>query len=102
MAAWPRRTSGPASTMRSRRKRPSSSPARKAPSSRRSRAAEMVRLEPGELRPAEELARFIAGLSGDGAVVSFVGLARPADANGAAVTGLFLDAYPGMTEKSLE
>ena len=55
-----------------------------------------------ELRPAEELERFIAGLAGDGAVVSFVGLARPADAAGEAVTGLFLDAYPGMTEKSLD
>lgn len=62
----------------------------------------MVRLEPGALRPAEELERFIAGLAGDGAMVSFVGLARPADAKGEAVTGLFLDAYPGMTEKSLE
>ena len=62
----------------------------------------MVRLEPEELRPAEELERFIATLAGDGAVVSFVGLARPADATGEAVTGLFLDAYPGMTEKSLD
>jgi len=62
----------------------------------------MVRLEPGELRPADELERFIATLGGDGAVVSFVGLTRPADAAGAAVGGLFLDAYPGMTEKSLD
>jgi len=62
----------------------------------------MVRLEAEELRPAEELERFIASLGGDGAVVSFVGLARPTDAAGEAVTGLFLDAYPGMTEKSLE
>ena len=62
----------------------------------------MVRLERGELRPAVELERFIASLAGDGAVVSFVGLARPADAAGKAVTGLFLDAYPGMTEASLE
>jgi molybdopterin synthase catalytic subunit len=62
----------------------------------------MVRLEPAELRPAEELDRFIAALAGDGAVVSFVGLARPADAAGEAVSGLFLDAYPGMTEKSLD
>ena len=62
----------------------------------------MVRLESGELHPAEELARFIATLAGDGAVVSFVGLARPADATGAPVAGLFLDAYPGMTEKSLD
>ena len=62
----------------------------------------MVRLEPGMLRPAEELERFIASLCGDGAVVSFVGLARPADAAGKEVTGLFLDVYPGMTEKSLD
>ena len=62
----------------------------------------MVRLEPEDLRPAEELERFIAALAGDGAVVSFVGLARPADAAGEEVTGLFLDSYPGMTEKSLE
>jgi len=62
----------------------------------------MIRLEAEELRPAEELERFIAGVAGDGAVVSFVGLARPADTAGKAVTGLFLDAYPGMTEKSLE
>ena len=62
----------------------------------------MVRLEPGELRPAEELEHFIAASAGDGAVVSFVGLARPADAAGEEVTGLFLDSYPGMTEKSLE
>jgi molybdopterin synthase catalytic subunit len=61
----------------------------------------MVRLEPGDLSPAHELAQFIAGLSGDGAVVSFVGLARPADTEGKEVSGLFLDAYPGMTEKSL-
>ncbi len=62
----------------------------------------MVRLEPDELRPAAALERFIAALDGDGAVVSFVGLARPADAAGSVLTGLFLDAYPGMTESSLE
>jgi molybdopterin synthase catalytic subunit len=62
----------------------------------------MVRLERGELRPAEELERFIGDLTGDGAVVSFVGLARPADAAGEEVTGLLLDSYPGMTEKRLE
>ncbi|MEA3047423.1 MAG: molybdopterin synthase catalytic subunit [Sphingomonadales bacterium] len=62
----------------------------------------MVRLEPDELRPAEALERFIASLAGDGAVVSFVGLARATDDSGKAVTGLFLDCYPGMTEASLE
>jgi molybdopterin synthase catalytic subunit len=62
----------------------------------------MVRLEQGELRPADELERFIATLAGDGALVSFVGLTRPADAAGEKVTGLFLESYPGMTEASLE
>ena len=62
----------------------------------------MVRLEQGELRPADELERFIATLAGEGALVSFVGLARGADEGGGKVTGLFLEAYPGMTEASLE
>lgn len=62
----------------------------------------MIRIEPNDLRPAEELDAFIASLAGDGAVVSFVGLARPADGGGGAVSGLFLDTYPGLTEKSLE
>jgi molybdopterin synthase catalytic subunit len=61
-----------------------------------------VRLVHGTFRPDEELACFIAGLDGDGAVVSFTGLARPADAEGHEVTGLFLDSYAGMTEASLE
>jgi molybdopterin synthase catalytic subunit len=61
-----------------------------------------VRLEPVALSPEAELAAFIAGLDGDGAAISFVGLARPTDASGGAVTGLYLDSYPGMTEASLE
>jgi molybdopterin synthase catalytic subunit len=60
------------------------------------------RLVHGAFRPEEELADFISGLDGDGAVVSFTGLARPADSEGEAVTGLFLDSYAGMTEASLE
>lgn len=61
-----------------------------------------TRLETGVLRPDRELAEFISRLAGDGAVVSFVGLARSRDANGGAVGGLYLDSYPGMTERSLE
>lgn len=61
-----------------------------------------ARLAVAPFRPEDELADFIAGRDGDGAVVSFVGLARAAGANGEAVTGLFLDSYPGMTEASLE
>jgi molybdopterin synthase catalytic subunit len=61
-----------------------------------------TRLVQGPFRPDEVLAAFIAGLAGDGAVVSFTGLARPADSEGNAVTGLFLDSYAGMTEASVE
>jgi len=61
-----------------------------------------TRLAENPFRPEEELAGFIAGLEGDGAVVSFTGLARPGGAEGKEVTGLFLDSYPGMTEASLE
>jgi molybdopterin synthase catalytic subunit len=49
-----------------------------------------------------ELAAFIARVSGAGAVVSFCGIARPADRAGAEVTTLHLDHYPGMTERSLQ
>jgi molybdopterin synthase catalytic subunit len=61
-----------------------------------------VRLAKDPFRPDEELAGFIDGLDGDGAVVSFTGLARPAGGDGKEVTGLFLDSYPGMTQASLE
>lgn len=61
-----------------------------------------ARLAPSPFAPEEELTAFIAGLCGDGAVVSFVGLARSADREGEAVSRLFLDSYPGMTEASLE
>ena len=61
-----------------------------------------VRLEPAALSPETELAEFIRSLDGDGAAVSFVGLARPVDSTGATVTGLHLDSYPGMTEDSLQ
>ena len=61
-----------------------------------------TRLANDLFRPDEELAGFIAGLDGDGAVVSFTGLARPTDTEGSRVTGLFLDSYPAMTQASLE
>ena len=48
-----------------------------------------------------ELAAFLGGRSGDGAVVAFVGLARDSSRAGP-VTGLFLDHYAGFTERSLE
>ena len=46
----------------------------------------------------------LAGLGGGGAgaVVSFIGLARDTSRDGAAVTGLFLDHHPRLTQRSLE
>jgi molybdopterin synthase catalytic subunit len=60
-----------------------------------------ARLESTDLVPERELRLFIDAAQGEGAVVSFVGLARPASRDGAEVTGLYLDHYPGMTERSL-
>jgi molybdopterin synthase catalytic subunit len=60
-----------------------------------------VRLENGTLEADRELRLFMDGWEGEGAVVSFVGMTRPASREGREVTGLFLDHYPGMTEKSL-
>lgn len=61
-----------------------------------------ARLAPDSLRADDELAAFMAELDGDGAVVSFVGICRNADAGSAPITGLYLDSYPGMTEASLD
>lgn len=47
------------------------------------------------------LAEFLKDRPGDGAVVSFVGLARSAAKDGAPVTALHLDWHPVMTERSL-
>jgi molybdopterin synthase catalytic subunit len=60
-----------------------------------------ARLETGPLAPDRELRLFLEGCEGEGAVVSFIGLARPTSRDGTAVSGLFLEHYPGMTEKSL-
>ncbi|MPT49355.1 MAG: molybdenum cofactor biosynthesis protein MoaE [Sphingobium sp.] len=60
-----------------------------------------IRLEPENLQPDAELRAFITSLNGDGAVVSFTGLMRPTSKEGEALTGLFLDHYPGMTERSI-
>lgn len=64
---------------------------------------ERVRLEPYRLVPDVELRAFLgrAEDEGAGAVVSFVGIARPNDRNGTPITGLHLDHYPGMTEGTL-
>ena len=62
----------------------------------------IARLEPTELHPDRELAGFTADAAGAGAIVNFVGLARPASNAGDDVISLFLDHYPGMTERSLQ
>ena len=61
-----------------------------------------ARLEPGSLRPDLELASFVQALDGEGAVVSFVGIARSRSSDGKTIIGLDLDHYAGMTEHSLE
>ncbi len=48
-----------------------------------------------------ELAAFLGGLDGAGAVVSFVGVTRDAARGGAAVERLFLDHHPALTERSV-
>ncbi len=60
-----------------------------------------ARLEPDLLDPERALADFLASLSDEGAVVSFVGLTRAANRYGGEVTGLFLDYHPTLTEQSL-
>ncbi|WP_374516299.1 molybdenum cofactor biosynthesis protein MoaE [Brevundimonas sp.] len=60
-----------------------------------------ARLTSGPPAAEVELREFIDGRTGDGAVVAFVGLARDSSAAGP-VSGLYLDHYPGLTERSLE
>jgi len=60
------------------------------------------RLQPEPMNPAAELDAFLAGRTDDGAVVSFVGIARGTSKGGASVETLYLEHYPGMTEASIE
>src|SRR5215472_8131973 len=60
------------------------------------------RLQTDLLHPAAELEAFMAGRTDDGAIVSFVGVARGTAKSGEAVEMLFLEHYPGMTERSIE
>ena len=61
-----------------------------------------VRLAHDCFSPERELAQFIADLAGEGAVVSFVGIARPHTPTGEEVHGLFLDHHPRRTIRSME
>ncbi|MDP9424070.1 MAG: molybdenum cofactor biosynthesis protein MoaE [Pseudomonadota bacterium] len=60
-----------------------------------------TRLERQAFDPGRELAELIAAAHGDGAVVSFVGLARPTARDGTSVEELVLEHHPHLTEQSL-
>lgn len=52
--------------------------------------------------PNAEYAAFQSGLSNEGGIVTFLGVARPRSSMGAEVTGLYLDHHPRLTERSLK
>ena len=60
-----------------------------------------ARLEPQSFDPSHELAALLATADGDGAVVSFIGLARGTTKGGAKVEALVLEHHPRLTEQSL-
>lgn len=60
-----------------------------------------VRLATAPLSAPAELERFLSGRTGDGAVVTFTGLARGVGKDGSAIESLTLEWYPGMTERSM-
>ena len=62
----------------------------------------VARLEEEALRPEQELAALIERAIGDGAVVSFAGIARPRSKDGEAVCRLVLEHHPALTLQSLE
>jgi molybdopterin synthase catalytic subunit len=61
-----------------------------------------VRVAEQPLAAERELADFMAGLAGAGAVASFVGIARGRTADGERVEGLLLDHHPRLTLRSLK
>jgi molybdopterin synthase catalytic subunit len=60
-----------------------------------------VRLAEQPFAPERELAEFVAGIADEGAVVSFVGIARSRSVGGEAMEGLFLDHHPRLTLRSM-
>jgi molybdopterin synthase catalytic subunit len=62
----------------------------------------VARLEEESLRPERELAALLEQSRGDGAIVSFTGLARPGSKGGQAVYRLALEHHPALTLQSLE
>jgi molybdopterin synthase catalytic subunit len=61
-----------------------------------------VQLADDAFAPECELAHFTAGLTGEGAVVSFLGVARASTGGGEEVVRLVLDHHPRLTSRSLE
>lgn len=60
-----------------------------------------ARLEQRQIEPSSELIELTSCARGDGAVVSFVGIARNATKDGEEVGKLVLEHHPRLTEKSL-
>jgi molybdopterin synthase catalytic subunit len=61
----------------------------------------MIRVQQEDFDPGAEFERLRGNLQGSaGAVVSFIGLVRDLN-EGADITGMTLEHYPGMTEKAL-
>jgi molybdopterin synthase catalytic subunit len=61
-----------------------------------------TRLAAEHFEPNNEYAEFQSGLADEGAIVTFVGVARPQSMGGDEVIGLFLDHHPRLTEASLK
>ena len=61
-----------------------------------------TRVAPERLDPLTEHKEFHATLGSEGAIVTFVGVARSHDTTGSHVKGLFLDHHPRLTELSLK
>ncbi|HKP34535.1 MAG TPA: molybdenum cofactor biosynthesis protein MoaE, partial [Sphingomicrobium sp.] len=62
----------------------------------------VAQLEPDVLDPQLELAELTEQARGDGAIVAFIGLARPETTRGDAVDAIVLEHHPTMTRQSLE
>jgi molybdopterin synthase catalytic subunit len=60
-----------------------------------------TRLAPDRVDSGAEFAAFEASLEDEGAVVTFVGVARSKSASGGKVSNVFLDHHPRMTDASL-
>ncbi|MEA3080500.1 MAG: molybdopterin synthase catalytic subunit [Sphingomonadales bacterium] len=59
-------------------------------------------LEPQALDPQLELAELTEAARGDGAIITFIGLARPESKGGDAVDAVVLDHHDTLTRQSLE